>query len=121
MTPFHLYLYGPKRGPIESSFEDAELRLKQLPMLHFEPDGSFVWTRESGKQQIFGMVYDAAGKIQYCDLRGCCKYQTWKLLCAAIAGEGVEEFEVMVLPDQQLQDLQTFEAKLWPGHPSSSC
>jgi hypothetical protein len=116
MTPFHLYLYGPMRGPIPTSFEEAESRLSQLPLLHFEPDGSFVWTRDSGRQQIYGMIYDAAGRIQYCELRGECTRPTWKVVVDAISGAtAMEGLEVMLLPEQRLQDLQVFEAMLWPG------
>ena len=121
MTPFHLYLYGPMRGPIQSSFEEAESRLIELPLLHFEPDGSFVWIRDAGKQQIYGMVYDARGRIQYCELQGHCMHPTWKVLCEAIAGAGgLDDFEVMLLPEQRLQDLQTFEEILWPNDKSSA-
>jgi hypothetical protein len=113
MTPFHLYLYGPARGPLPSSFEQAESRLRQLPLLHFEPDGSFVWTRDSGRQQIDGMLYDAAGQIQYCVLQGRCTVETWKTLLKAIAGESqAGGLEVLRLPDRRLQDLQTFETEL---------
>ncbi len=110
MTPFHLYLYGPNQGPIESGFEEAQSRLTQLPLLHFEPDGSFVWIRQSGQEQIYGMLYDAEGKIRYCDLQGKCSRQTWRDLCQAITGGPVEGLEVLRLPERSLQDLQTFEA-----------
>ena len=118
MTSFHLYLYGPFRGPIETSFEKAAERLQRLPRLHFEPDGSFVWIPEPGKQQIFGMVYDAAGKVRYCDLQGHCDCQTWKELCQAITGDQSSDLEVMILPEQQLQDLQSFETNFWPPNES---
>ena len=110
MTPFHLYLYGPNQGPIETSFEEAESRLTRLPKLYFEPDGSFVWTRQAGREQIYGMLYDASGQVRYCDLQGKCTQRTWRELCRAIAGGAVEGLEVLRLPDQRLQDLQTFEA-----------
>ena len=111
MTSFHLYLYGPSQGPIETSFEEASERLEQLPRLHFEPDGSFVWSPGASDQQIFGMIYDAAGKIRYCDLQGSCDFEHWRTLCAAIAGGADSNLEVLTLPDQQLQDLQTFEKR----------
>lgn len=110
MTPFHLYLYGPRQGPIHASFEAARSRLVKLPLLHFEPDGSFVWIRQSGREQIYGMLYDAAGQIQYCDLQGKCTLQTWRDLCLAITGGSEEGLEILRLPDQTLQNLQSFEA-----------
>ena len=109
MTPFHLYLYGPSQGPIETSFESAEQRLAALQNLCFEPDGSFVWTRDGGREQLFGMIYDAAERIQYCELRGQCRLQTWRQLCHAIAGAEVDKMQVLRLPHRQLQDLQSFE------------
>lgn len=114
MIPFHLYLYGPENGPIESSFEAAAERLEMLELLHFEPDGSFVWMRDSGKQQIYGMLYDAAGRIQYGELQGKCEYLTWQRLVTAIAGDPSQPLFVMLLPERQLQNLQSFEASCWP-------
>lgn len=106
---FHLYLYGPDRGPIESSFEAAAERLEQLKMLHFEPDGSFVWSRDQGKQQVFGMLYDANDQIQYAEMRGDCQQETWQMLVAAICGPSIEGITIMQLPQRALQDLQDFE------------
>lgn len=111
---FHLYLYGPHQSPLETNFEDAAARLMELPKLHFEPDGSFVWALDSGRQQVFGMLYDAADQIQYCELRGHCELTTWRELCFAIKGCDIIDFEVLKLPDQELQDLQIFERTIWP-------
>ncbi len=113
MTPFHLYLYGPEKGPIDTSFEAAAERLERLELLHFEPDGSFVWTRDSGKQQIDGMLYDAAGRLQYVELQGKCALPTWQRMVTAIRGALSDDLVVMLLPQRQLQDLQTFEAIHW--------
>ncbi len=111
----HLYLYGPDRGPIESSFEEAESRLVALPQLHFEPDGSFVWTGNAGQQQVFGMIYDAAGSIQYCELRGHCDLNGWRTLCNAITGQRPSRLEVLALGERKWQDLQSFEQSEWPN------
>ncbi len=133
MNPFHLYLYGPDLGPMDSSFEAAAERLAELEKLHFEPDGSFVWTRDGGAQQIYGMLYDAAGQIQYCELQGQCKYSSWRTLVRAIQGpanggpptvppphresqpvQGQSDgLLVMSLPGRELQELQTFEKTNW--------
>lgn len=111
---FHLHLYGPHQGPIESSFEQAEARLVQLPKLHFEPDGSFVWTLDGGRQQVFGMLYDANQQIQYCELRGRCESITWQSLCIAIIGRCDSDHVVLKLPDALVQDLQIFQQAAWP-------
>ena len=113
-SAFHLYLYGRDRGPIESSFEDAAARLVALPGLYFEPDGSFAWAPDSPDQQVFGMLYDAASKIQYAELRGSCQRETWRQLCIAIAGRKSAELLVLKLPDRHWYDLQSFQAELWP-------
>ena len=112
MISFHLYLYGAGKGPLQSSFEAVEERLHKLESLYFEPDGSFVLSRESGSEQVFGMLYDAAGQLQYCDLRGHCGITTWKAIRTAILGDEVADHEVLLLPDQELQDLQSFESCL---------
>ena len=105
MISFHLYLYGAGKGPLAASFETVESRLKQLDTIYFEPDGSFVLSRETGREQLFGMLYDAAGQLQYCDLRGNCGVHTWELVRTAILGDEVAEHEVLLLPDQELKDL----------------
>ena len=115
MTPFHIYLYGPGEGPIRSSFEAAQVRLETLERLYFEPDGSFVWSRDGGAQQVYGMLYDAVGLIQYGELRGHCERSTWSQLVEAIAGEAGQPLLVMRLPERELQNLQSFEAELWPS------
>jgi hypothetical protein len=103
------------RKPFPTTFEQAAARLEQLPMLYFEYDGSFVWARDKGKQHIFGMLYDADGRLQYCQLQGKGSLETWKMLLAAITGDpSVDRFELLRLPDQQLQDLQSFEETIWP-------
>lgn len=109
MISFHLYLYGAGKAPLAASFETVEARLKQLDTLYFEPDGSFVLSRQAGREQVFGMLYDAAGQLQYCDLRGTCGIETWKLVRIAILGDAVADHEVLLLPANELQDLQTFE------------
>ena len=113
MNEFHVYLYGPAKGPIESSFESAEMRLTELPRLYFEPDGSFVWALDQGRQQVFGMIYDAAGRIQYIELRGSCEKVTWRQLIGAATGSHSTDYLVLKLPEQRLQELQDFELEHW--------
>ena len=88
-------------------------------MLSFEWDGSFVWARDGGKQQVYGMLYDAAGVVQYCDMRGKCQRNTWRQLCNAIIGADslasvkLDQLELMRLPESEWQDFQTFERLGW--------
>jgi len=112
MNPFHIYLYGPEKGAIDTSFEAAEARLAKLELLHFEPDGSFVWIQNQGQQQIYGMLYDAGGQIRYAELQGKCQLQTWRRLIAAICGDSEQQLLVMRLPEREMQDLQSFETEL---------
>ena len=115
MKPFHVYLYGPDRGPIETSFESAAARLQSLNQLYFEPDGSFVLTRDQGADQVFGMVYDTIDRLQYVELRGQCTLAIWRELMVAIVGRQESDLAVLVLPERQLQTLQNFENSLISG------
>ncbi len=114
VRPFHVYLYGENRKPIPTSFEEAAARLERLPLLYFEPDGSFVWAPDRGRQQVYGMIYDAAGQIHYCELQGKSSIETWTTLCEAITGlPQCRGLYLMRLPEQELQDLQSFEETIW--------
>ena len=116
MSSFHIYLYGPHTGPFETSFEASSARLQDLDQLLIEPDGSFVWT-DRCDQQVDGMLYDAAGKLQYVELRGECRRGTWRRILIAIAGDQTELLEVMSLPNRRLQNLQSFEESTWADEP----
>ena len=109
---FHLYLYGPGGGAIPTSFEEVAERLAKLDRLYFEPDGSFCWAHVP-HESIFGMVYDAAGEVQYVELRGECDFATWRQIICAICGDHVEVATVMCLQKRQMQELQTFETSGW--------
>ena len=111
-SPFHIYLYGADGGPIPASFEDVAECLGQLDRLYFEPDGSFCWS-PAANENIFGMVYDAAKRVQYIELRGECEFATWTQLIAAIRGDHTESIVIMCLQKRQMQELQWFEESLW--------
>ncbi len=117
MRPFAVYLYGSDGGPLPTSFEAAAARLQRLERCFFEPDGSFTWVIDARqRQQVDGMLYDAAGRLQYVDLKGTCSCAAWQRLVAQIAPAA----SLTVLPVQQggLQPLQRFETLQW-GNPSS--
>jgi hypothetical protein len=116
LVTFHLYLYGPEhpgggRASLPTSFEDAAMRLEQLDKLYFEPDGSFVWSR-SRVEQIFGMLYDSAGKLQYVDLQGSSSLKTFRAVVDAISC-GDRNLTTVSLPSGEVQDLQSFETLVW--------
>ncbi|QDV40221.1 hypothetical protein Enr13x_00270 [Stieleria neptunia] len=120
--PFHIHLYGPhphdgrlpspETTPIPTSFEAAGERLnRSLPSVLFEPDGSFAW---AGKDhQVVGMVYDAAMLIQYVEIRGHCDATQLRKLVETLAGTTqIDPFAVMVLPERQWKNFQTFAISL---------
>jgi len=115
---FHVYFYGPAKGPLETSFEEAQARLEEEPRLHFEPDGSFVWSLDA-KEQLYGMLYDAQGRLQYAELQGNCTAVVWQRLVRLIIGKHRDgkplesEHQVMMLPERILKDLHAFEQTTW--------
>jgi hypothetical protein len=61
--------------PMPVSFEEACSALSELPRLHIEPDGSFVWVsaRDAVRPwQVDGMLYDRGGRLLYVELKGRC-------------------------------------------------
>ncbi len=127
---FHIHLYGPHphadrlpspaTTPIPTSFEAAGQRLHQsLPSILFEPDGSFAWA--STDHQVVGMIYDAAMVIQYVELRGHCDATRLRKLVETLAGTTqIDQFAVMVLPERQWKNFQTFAISLPGGAPNRS-
>lgn len=116
---FHIHLYGPQesdqkpiaeRTPaIPTSFEAAQQRLSDaLPDVLLEPDGSFAWAGPTF--QIVGMIYDAADQIQYVELRGHCDPAHLRQLIEILSGmSNIDQFLVMVLPERQWKNFQSFE------------
>ena len=90
------------------SFEAAADALQELPKLYFEPDGSFVWAGPS--HQIFGMLYDAADRLQYVELRGSCSLGHWRSVVRTLLNPDSGSGFVMVLPERQWKNLQRFES-----------
>lgn len=56
------------------TFEETYERLEALPRMFIEPDGSLVWTSESGDSpwQVDGQLYDRAERLHYVELKGTC-------------------------------------------------
>lgn len=123
MAPFAIYLYGPQLGPqlgpLPTGFEQAAERLAATERLHFEPDGSFVWSGIEGKSrwQLDGMVYDFAGRVQYLDLKGACPRWAWHRLLETFAGSPAAQVTVLRLPEQRRVSVAQFEKEIW-GKPS---
>ncbi|WP_372894367.1 hypothetical protein [Stieleria sp.] len=127
---FHIYLYGPHphadrlpspdTTPIPTSFEAAGERLHQsLPSILFEPDGSFAWA--SKDHQVVGMIYDAAMEIQYVEIRGHCDASRLRKLVEILAGTTqIDQFAVMVLPERQWKNFQSFAISLPASDPNGA-
>lgn len=106
---------GPRTSPIPTTFDAATDRmLRSLPMVLLEPDGSFAWA--GSDHQIVGMIYDAAMSIQYVEIRGHADADRLRKLVQALVGHGnINELAVMVLPERQWKDFQSFERMLSGG------
>ncbi|MBX3423483.1 MAG: hypothetical protein KF752_18160 [Pirellulaceae bacterium] len=81
---------------MEHSFERACEMLEQLPRMHIEPDGSFVWTADGpwGDRaareawQVDGMLYDFGGRLARVELKGSCPRQAWLALVECFQPDG---------------------------------
>lgn len=60
--------------PLAVSFEEAAERLKELPRMFIEPDGSFVQVASLGKAcwQVDGQLYDRDGCLLFAEFKGSC-------------------------------------------------
>lgn len=122
LDTFHIHLYGPPAEPtsesasattpIPTSFEAAQGRLEQtLSNVLLEPDGSFAWA--SKDHRVVGMIYDAAMLIQYVEFRGHCDQLQLRKLVKTLSGtDQIDDFAVMVLPERQWKNFQSFVRSL---------
>ena len=85
------------------TFEAAAAALELLPLLYFEPDGSFVWGKGADQErwQVDGLLMDGGQQLQFVGLRGTCPNSALDQLLEAIAG-----------PDARLLFQQTREGVL---------
>jgi len=116
---FAIYLYGVDRKPIPADFESIAENLQKVERLYFEMDGSFIWTGEDGefRWQLDGMLYDAAGVIQYVDIQGWCPLREWLSLLNTIADQADwdQRWTVVRLPQLTTQSLGEFNQEIWCG------
>ena len=73
---------------LPQSFEALAEKLRSMPGMFFEMDGSFVWMDHdlTPASQMDGMVYDRQGKLEYVEIKGACNAQQWHTLCQAVCG-----------------------------------
>ncbi len=107
----HIHLYGLAGAPLGERFDDVVQRLTAIGRLHYEPDGSLLWS--GANWQIGGMIYDRQEVVQYVELQGTVPADRWQSLVRAIAGP-TGQVSVLRLQDQSLHDLQSFESSIWP-------
>ena len=107
----HIYLYGPAGAPLGVRFDDVVQRLISIERMHYEPDGSLLWS--GANWQIGGIIYDRQEVVQYVELQGTAPAERWQSLVRAIAGP-TGQVSVLRLQDQSLHDLQSFESSVWP-------
>lgn len=87
------------------TFEQIIERLSQVPRIHTEPDGSFVWCGHSSTEvawQLYGMIYDRAERVVRIELTGECPQAQWLQLLDCLHPNGeliafVIEFQRFVL------------------------
>ena len=79
------------REPFSISFEEAAERLTALDaMIHFEPDGWFIWHSPTGEQpvwQINGNLFDRGRRLWFVPLRGTCPEEVLRRILAVLADD----------------------------------
>ena len=68
------------------SFEGAANCLQNLSRFFFEPDGSFVWVKETADQryQLDGSLYDDGERLLHVELKGSCDHAMLDSLLACL-------------------------------------
>lgn len=66
--------------PMAISFDEALVRLEQLPGCAMEPDGALLWTGERQRWQIDGNLYDRGGRVVFLQAAGCCPPDVFDIL-----------------------------------------
>lgn len=64
------------------TWDEVFSRIGSLERMFPEPDGSFMWVGFEGNRewQLNGMVYDRAGVVQWCEIKGKCPLSDWETL-----------------------------------------
>ena len=119
-THFQIHLHAePNTVQIASesmmaiTFELLAERLQRFERLHFEMDGSFVWTGSTPSPwQLDGMVYDLGSQIQRIELKGNCPKVEWNMLLFAI-NYPEQPLIAYDLHATQFTTIQQLESCLW--------
>ncbi len=117
---FQIHLLAkPGPGQIASetrmaiAFESLADRLQEFERLHFELDGSFVWTGATpAPWQLDGMAYDFSGQIQRIELKGHCPRAQWQMLLDTL-GHPQQSLVAYNLQSSQFTTIEHLESTLW--------
>lgn len=95
------------------TFEAFADQLQSFDRLHFEMDGSFVWTGSTPLPwQLDGMVYDLGQQIQRIELKGQCPKAEWQKLLSAL-NHPQQSLVAYDLQTAQFATIQYLEQSLW--------
>ena len=87
MYYFHVNLFAESRNAgFLCTWEDAASPLEQLPGLIFEPDGSFIFSGDAGKDRwpVNGHLFDFAGRLHRVELHGNCPSESFDALLRCV-------------------------------------
>ena len=86
--PFFVQIHPFPGCQLPQSFEELARILGRIPGMVFEMDGSFVWVdhHQSPANQMDGMVYDRADRIEYVEIKGTCNAHQWYILSQTVCG-----------------------------------
>ncbi len=111
---FHIHLFADPRDTLMSAtFEALADQLQLFDRMHFEMDGSFVWTGNTpAAWQLDGMVYDLNQRIQRIELKGQCPRANWQQLLIAM-NFPTQPLIAHDLQAAQFVTIQQLESQLW--------
>ena len=107
------------------TFDLLAERLQKFERLHFEMDGSFVWTGaapndeasdepsdESRHWLLDGMLYDQRQQIQRIELKGRCPHLEWRKLLSA-TDYPLQSLIAYDLMSRSLVSVENLESTMW--------
>ena len=99
------------------TFDLLAERLQKFERLHFEMDGSFVWTGAVPKEEprhwlLDGMLYDQRQQIQRIELKGRCPHLEWRKLLSA-TDYPLQSLIAYDLMSRSMVTVESLESTLW--------
>lgn len=111
---FQIHLFAdPGTSLMNLAFEALAGQLQSFERMHFEMDGSFVWTGSiPAPWQLDGMVYDLGEQIQRIELKGKCPKAEWQMLLSAL-NHPQQSLVAFDLHTAQFTTIRQLELSLW--------